>query len=469
MIGPWQNRPGPLYRRLSLALTDAILDGRLVPGDRLPSHRLLADGLGLSRSTAVRACEELQESGLLSAHARSGNYVQLPEGSRTKPGPWLPAAGPLSRPIDLSKATTRADDDVVAVLGRAAGDVAALKDRDGYDVLGIAELREAVARRFTRRGLPTSAEQVLITSGAQHGIDLVTRLLVHAGEPVLVESPAYAGLLDRLRQARADLTGLDISETAWDVERFADTARRTRARIAFLTPDFHNPTGRLMAQPLREEFAEAAARERITLVVDETNAELALDDDFAMPAPLAAVSSAQGAITVGSLSKCVWAGLRIGWVRAEPTTIQLLANLKVTSTLSTPLLEQLAATRLLEDDALDRFLRGRRPHLARRRELVLRTALDLGFTPTRPVGGLSSWAMLPAGSSSEFARTALQRQLLLLPGTRLSPHGVLDRFIRLPYSLPDEELRTACATLELAWRSYAGSRHGPAGYPDPVV
>jgi DNA-binding transcriptional MocR family regulator len=219
--------------------------------------------------------------------------------------------------------------------------------RDGYDVLGIPELREAVARRFARRGLPTSSEQILITSGAQHAIDLLTRLLIHPGEAVLLESPAYAGVIDRLRQSRAELVGLDISEASWDVERLAHLARRTRAKVAYLTPDFHNPTGHLMAQDVRENLAELAAPEKVTLVVDETNVELRVDEDLVLPAPPSALAPARSTVTVGSLSKCVWAGLRIGWIRAEPTTVQALANLKLTSTLSTPLLEQLAATRLL--------------------------------------------------------------------------------------------------------------------------
>lgn len=469
VIGPWQNRPGPLYRRVAQALGDAILDGRLSPGDRLPSHRQLADGFGLSRSTAVRAYDEVRQAGLLDSYARSGNYVRIPDSLSTRPGPWLPATGPLSRPIDLSKATTRADDDVLDVLRRAAADVALLKDRDGYDVLGIPELREAIARRFGQRGLPTSPEQILVTSGAQQGIDLVTRLMIHPGEATVLESPAYAGLIDRLRQARADLVGLDISESVWDVERFTYMVRRTRARVAYLTPDFHNPTGRLMEQDVRENLTEVAMRERITLVVDETNAEIVVDDDLVMPPPLAALAPARSAITLGSLSKCVWAGLRIGWVRAEPTTIQALANLKLTSTLSTPLLEQLAAVCLLDGGTLDRYLEARRPGLARRREMVLQTAHDLKFTFTQPAGGLSSWVMLPSGSGSALAQHAIRHQLLLLAGTRFSPNGVLDRFVRLPYSLPDRELQAACTALRFVWESYTNSTETLTSYADPVV
>ncbi|GAA5160997.1 MULTISPECIES: PLP-dependent aminotransferase family protein [Amycolatopsis] len=454
---------------MSGALTDAILDGRLAPGDRLPSHRHIAEGFGLSRSTAVRVYEELRQSGLLDSHPRSGNYVRLPDDSTTRSGSWLPAAGPLPGPLDLSKATTRADDVVVEVLGRAAADVASFTARDGYDVLGIPELRKAVARRFERRGLPTNSEQILVTSGAQHAIDLVTRLLIQPGDAVLLESPAYAGVIDRLRQARADLIGLDISETSWDVERLATLARRNRARVAYLTPDFHNPTGRLMGQDVRENLAEFAAREKLTLVVDETNVELAVDEDLVMPAPLATFAPARNTITVGSLSKCVWAGLRIGWVRAEPTTIQALASLKLTSTLSTPLLEQLAAARLFLGGGLDTYLVTRRQRLARQRELALQSARALGLTVSRPAGGLSGWAMLPSGSSSAFAQHALRHQLLLLPGTRLSPNGVLDRFIRLPYSLPEPELRNACAVLASAWESYANSTEALPVYPDPIV
>ncbi len=467
LLGPWQDRPGPLYRRVTTALTEAVLDGRLAPGERLPSHRHLADGLGLSRSTAVRVYEEVRSAGLLESRPRSGNYVQLPEGITRREGPWLPATGRLSHPVDLSKAATRVDDAVLQTLSLAATDLMSFKDRDGYDVLGLLELREAVARRFEQRGIPTTSEEILITSGAQQGIDLVTRLLVRPGDTVALESPAYAGLIDRLRQTRANLVSLDISETPWDIDRFSDVVRRSQARIAFVTPDFHNPTGRLMPQHSRDVLAEVVAREKITLVVDETNVEINLTD-APMPAPLAASAPARSTITVGSLSKCVWAGLRIGWIRTNANMIQALANLKLTSILSVPLLEQLASIRILADDAFDQFLASRRPRLVAQRDLVLATARELGMKGSEPLGGLSCWAALPTGSSTVLAQHALQRQLLLLPGTRLSPDGVLDRFLRLPYSLPLHELQGACAALERAWESIRGISVLNA-YPDPVV
>lgn len=452
-LGPWHNRSGPLYRRVADALNEAILSGRLRPGEQLPSHREIASEFGLSRSTAIRAYEEVRAAGLLESRARSGNFVSLGVGRRNREnGSWIPGRGDLSNPIDLSKASTRADEAVVAVFRDSIPDLSGVITRDGYDVLGIPELRKAVAATFDRRGLPTSQDQIIITLGAQQGIDLVARLLVRANDSVIVESPTYAGLIDRIRFSQAEMISLDVSETPWNAERFEHSIRRTGARLAFLTPDYHNPTGRLMDRQTRESIASLSERAGVTLVVDETNVELGLDQPAAAMPPLAASMSERSSITIGSLSKCIWAGLRIGWIRADANTIQALANLKITSSLSNPLLEQLAAVRMLDPEWFEPQMQKRKRELHAKRKLMQDTIQRIGLVTNEPQGGLSCWVKLPPGSTSRgMAQHALQYGLLLLPGTRLSPDGLLDTFLRLPFSLPMDELQQACWALEAAW------------------
>lgn len=439
-------------------MIEAILSGRLRPGERLPSQREVATRLRLSRSTCVRAYQAVRDAGLLASHPRSGNFVNLDSAAvTTHSGSWMPSAAGPTVPVDLSKAATRAEDDLVDVLRRSVDDIATVVTRDGYDVLGLGELRTAVARRFTRRGLPTSAEQILITAGAQQGIDLVCRLLVRPTDPVVVESPTYAGLIERLRGARAEMTTLDVSDGPWDVDRFSQTLRRTRARLAFVTPDFHNPTGRLMDHRTREAMASTARGEGATVVVDETNVELSLEESPPDLVPFAAYLPDRSSITIGSLSKCLWAGLRVGWIRAHTDTREALANLKVTATLSNAVLEQLAAVRLLDDDWFTPYMHARRRTLRDNRELMHDTAGRLGLVSELPAGGLSCWARLPAGCSSRsIAQRALRLGLVLLPGSRLSPDGVLDSYLRLPFSLPTDELLSACAVLEASWPHIGG-------------
>lgn len=469
-LGPWQNRPGPLYRRVADALSDAILSGRLSPGDKLPSHRELSSELGLSRSTAVRVYEEMRTSGLLESHPRSGNFVSLTKGVATSSGgSWMPSPGGLANPIDLSKATTRADDAIIDVIRRSVDDIGTVLTRDGYDVLGIAELRHAIAESYERRGVATSFDQILITTGAQQGIDLIARLLVRANDVVLVESPTYAGLVDRMRHAQAELIGLDVSEGPWDVERFAHNLRRTGAKLAFLTPDFQNPTGRLMDAAMRHDFVTAADRAGATLVVDETNVELGLDDPLPVTLPFAAYAPDRMSISIGSLSKCLWAGLRIGWLRSDANTIQALANLKITSTLANPLLEQLAAVNLLSPEWFGPQMESRRAVLRGKRKRMGQSLIRMGLAADEPQGGLSYWARLPRGSGRSLAQLALSRGLLLLPGSRLSPDGILDSYLRLPFSLPNEDLENACQTLESVWADFNGRSRAHDYFPGPVV
>ena len=318
-------------------------------------------------------------------------------------------------------------------------------DHHGYDPLGLPPLRAAIAARFERRGLPTRPEQILVTNGALQALDLAIRALLPRGRRALVELPSYPVALDALRSAGARLAPVPMNAEGWDVAAIEAAARDQRPTLAYLMPDFHNPTGLVMEAADRGRVMRALHRAGTHVVVDETFAELDLDRG-AMPPPAASFGE-RSTLTIGSLSKAVWGGLRIGWARADPAVIHRLLIERARTDMASPLFEQLVATRTLE--RLDEILAERR-EIIRLRRAALTGALDRLLPAWRyapPSGGLFVWAQLPAPISTSLSLAASRRGLQVVPGARFAAAGPLERHLRLPFALAPAQLKHAVEIL----------------------
>jgi DNA-binding transcriptional MocR family regulator len=317
----------------------------------------------------------------------------------------------------------------------------------GYYPAGLPELRARIAERYTKRGLPTAADQVHITAGALHGITVALEVLVGPGDRVVVEHPSYPNALDAIRAtgARTVPVAVDATNTAAMVADFPRVARQTNARLAYLMPDFQNPTGLLLDGDQRGRMAAGLHRSSTIALVDETFVDLGLD---AWPdAPYAAFARADRVVTVGTLSKSFWGGLRIGWLRADASLVQRLSAAAMRAQLAGPVLEQLAACHLL--DAAEAALPALRDRLRAQRDALvaaLATALPRWEVPV-PSGGLVLWCGLPAPVSNALVNAAEQGGLRLAAGPRFgSGHAFADR-LRLPYTQPIEVLQRAVEIL----------------------
>jgi DNA-binding transcriptional MocR family regulator len=226
-----------------------------------------------------------------------------------------------------------------------------------------------------------------------HGLDLSIRAGLPRGRWVLEEIPRYPVALDALRFAGARLAPVPVTLEGWDLDALRSVARSHRPSFAYLMPDFQNPTGVLIDEPARRRAMHSLRSADTVVVIDETFVELNLDG-VDMPAPAASFGD-ERTLTVGSLSKAVWGGLRVGWVRSDPAMIQRLVAARATSDMSGPLFEQIVATHVLEH--LDEILVERRSMIRRRRD-ALGGALDRRLPQWRyalPAGGMFLWAELP--------------------------------------------------------------------------
>jgi len=455
LLGQWHSLPGrhrsPDYAALAGAVRGLLTDGRLPLGVRLPAERELAESLGVSRTTVSASYRALRESGHLTSRRGAGSWTTLPNGHRVATsGLWTP--GDDIDMIDLGVAAHAAPAELIAAARAATDDLPRFLGSAGYHPSGLIELREVVAAGYTARGVPTSAEQILITSGTQQALDLVLRLSVPAGASVLVESPTYPNALAALsgRRARISTHGLDAA-TGWDGELLLGALRQTRPRLAYVIPEFQNPTGHLMPTELRERLAATAHAAGTELVVDESFVDLPLDG-AEMPPPVAVFDRHSRVVSIGGMSKAYWGGLRIGWVRASAPLVQRLAALRVGVDMSSPVLEQLVTVHLLKDAAT--IVAARRTELSARRDALV-VALGEHLPEWRffvPTGGVMLWAELDGPISSALARAAEDVGVRLAPGPRFGLDGTLERFLRLPFTLPAD-------TLTEAIRRIASVRH----------
>ena len=443
LLGQWHSLPGrhrsPDYAALAGAVRGLLADGRLPLTVRLPAERELAESLAVSRTTISAAYRSLRETGHLTSRRGAGSWTALPTGHRvTSSGLWTPdddldmidmGVAASAGPVELVPAARAAAEDLPRYLGSA-----------GYHPTGLMDLRIAVADGYTARGVPTSAEQILITSGTQQALDLVLRLSVPAGASVLVESPTYPNALAALsaRRARISTHGLDAT-SGWDGEMLLEALRQTRPRLAYVIPEFQNPTGHLMPTALRERLVAAAHANGTELVVDESFVDLPLDGSE-MPPPVAVFDRHSRVVSIGGMSKAYWGGLRIGWVRASAPLVQRLAALRVGVDMASPVLEQLVAVHLLADAPA--IVAARRNQLRFRRDALV-AALAEQLPEWRafvPAGGVTLWAELDGPISSALARAAEDVGVRLAPGPRFGLDGTLERFIRLPFTLAADDL-----------------------------
>ncbi|GAA1675075.1 PLP-dependent aminotransferase family protein [Microbacterium lacus] len=446
-LGGWRTRE-PAYEALADGIRLLCLDNRIAPRTTLPAERELASALQVSRSTVATAYRSLRDSGHIASLRGSGSMT-LPL-RRADAG----AVAPREGAIDLQQASPPAWPGLAGLFSDVSLSASSIVARTGYDMVGRSDLREAIAGRYRERGIPTSVDEVLVTTGAQSAIHLLAAVLLGRGDRVLIETPTYPHAADALRRAGARLIGVPVTpEDGWDLDRAEQAFARALPVLAYLMPDFQNPTGRSMSADERISIGEAAQRAGTFLVLDETTADLDIDRGLQSPG---FASDPESVIRIGSLGKTVWGGLRVGWVRAGADLIRRLVAARPAHDLGTPEFEQAIATA-----ALRRFpeVIAQRSHLLRAGRDAAREALATLLPDWRtPVvhGGVSLWIGLDAPLSSPLVMDVRSRGLLLSAGSRFAVDGGYDRHLRLPFTSGPAELIRAVEILADAWPRVCG-------------
>ena len=435
------------YAGLAQAVRGLVMEGHLAIGSQLPSERALALALGLSRTTVTRAYAELVASGWASARQGSGTVVRIPGRTRIPSLTLVP--GPHGSAIDLSAAAGLAPAGTRAVVEKAMEWLPGTLDSAGYEPFGAQHLRERIADWFAGRGLPTDADQIVVTPGALAGLSAVLHAVLSPGERVLVESPTYPHALGAIAGARGRVVSVPLGG-GWGVEDWTAAARRSRATAAYLIPDFQNPTGLLMGEAERTALSGALRQVGVVPIIDETPVEL--DLDAGEPRPLPWASADEQAFTIGSLSKVLWGGVRIGWIRCPAASADVLRARALQLNLGASALDQLIATTYLEDPQpvlTEVIARMRCTRDAWHAQLAEHLP---AWRVNRPRGGLALWVELPERRSAELALAASSHGLIVTPGNRFTADRTMANRLRLPLTLPTDVVPEATERLARAWQ-----------------
>jgi 2-aminoadipate transaminase len=423
-----------LYRQLVGELERAIEAGELKDGDRLPSERQLATQLGLSRTTVVSSYRELESRGLVRGHVGRGTFVCANSEALDAPFAWR---GKVSAETALlnNSATTHdllrhsTNPDLISFASltpalecfptneyrRAVDHAIKLHSTEGFGIgptEGQPKLRRLLAHRFR-----VKPEQVLIVSGTQQGLDLVARCLLDPGDAVIVDRPGYVGAIQNFRAAGAKVIGWDVMRS--DLGELEDLILHYRPKLICTNPTFQNPTGRTLPLTERQELLALAARYRVPVIEDDPYRDTTLT--VTPPPTLFHLDTSNTVISLGTFSKTLAPGLRLGWLLASEYVVEQLALIKARQILFSGGLEQLALAELLENGTYDTHLmRLREEHMDRWN--VMKRALEQ-YMPARslafnvPAGGLHLWCRLQNGvGSPQLFRLSLSRGVALVSG-----------------------------------------------------
>jgi 2-aminoadipate transaminase len=295
---------------------------------------------------------------------------------------------------------------------------------------GYLPLREMVARHAARYGIEASPDMILITTGSQQALDLLGKLFIDEGGPVLVERPSYLGALQAFKLYGPDFVSLPLDGRGMQIDQLSAALDR-RPSFAYVLPNFHNPAGVTLGAERRPILVEQAARQAVPLIEDDPYGQLRYDGDhlrtlYALDLE-AGIVEGGNVIYLSSFSKVMAPGLRLGWVIAPLEVIQRLVQLKQGADLHTSTLDQMIAHEIAREGFLDEHIQRLRDGYRQRRDAML-AALERHFPAaadwTKPAGGLFLWLKLPAGVSSErLVERALSRGVAFVPGTAFFVDG----------------------------------------------
>lgn len=425
----------PFYRALADVMGKDIAAGRLVAGDRLPPQRDLAEALGVTVPTITRAYALAARRGLIDGTVGRGTFVRPPL-----------SADLAAAPIDLSVNAVPAHGHLGELAARLElpADAARRAMLLGYPPrAGLATHRAAGAAWLARRGVHVPADQVLVTSGAQHALVVALASVARPGDTILVEELTYGGLIEAAR-----LLGLTLHAVGMDTEGVQAIAidravAGTGARVAVLQPVIHNPTGVTMSAARRAAVAEVAARHRLHVIEDDIYGFLA-------PETVPLVTELATPWTyLTSLSKSVVAGLRVGYIAVpagQTTTAE--RSIWATEVASSPITAELA-TALIDDGIADAVVAWKREELVARQALA-REILSGLPREAHPASPHVWWPLPRHWRAGDFVNAARARGILLgAPEGFLGRPGATPRAVRLCLGPPATRARLAGALASL--------------------
>lgn len=394
----------PKYLAIVSALRDDLQDGRLTPGEKLPTHRELASHIGVTVGTVGRAYAEAERRGLVTAHVGRGTFVS--------PVSELVAVGLPDGMVDLAHLSPPPGGDVESLRESlvALSEDPGLRNLMRYNEgMGLPHHRAAGAQ-WLRHLLPeANADGTLIFAGAQHAIVVILSTLLRAGDVVLAEELTYPGLKAAAHMARVSLVGLEMDNEGIRVDALEDACAKHRPRALYCNPTVQNPTTITISPRRRKAIATVAKRHRLLVIEDDFHGSLPADQ----PLPVT-THYPERSLYIASMSKDVNPGLRVAYVASpEELVAPLSAGIRASMWMVSPIMAEIA-TRWIIEGVAKNIVTQRREEVAKRQRLAAKmfTGLDYKSAPE----GMHVWlALPPPWRSVQFTETVRQRGVAVTP------------------------------------------------------
>lgn len=307
---------------------------------------------------------------------------------------------------------------------------------------GYLPLREKIAERMGKFGIKATAENVLITSGSQQGLDLTGKVFLDPDDVVLCESPSYLGALGAFKQYQPKFVEVPTDDNGMIMEDLEEIIKTTdRIKVIYVIPDFQNPSGRTWSLERRKGLIQIANKYNLPIIEDNPYGELRFEGEI-LPS-VKSLDTEGRVVFLGTFSKTFCPGFRLGWAYAEKEVIKRYILVKQGVDLQTSTISQLQLDRFLEKYDLDKHIEKIIEVYRRRRNLMIETMRkefpkDVKFT--EPEGGLFTWVVLPEHiNARELAKIAIEKKVAFVPGGSFFPNGGNENTMRINYSNMDEE------------------------------
>ncbi len=473
----------PLAAQIAGFYVRAIEDGRMRAGERLPPIREVATACDVTRAIVQDAYRDLAERGLVEGTVGRGTVVLALAGAvaRSEPRPLsayaeaalrrsqeMPGAPPLPPGRELVANFAELAPDAarfpVDQWRAAMDDVLQQRGAEllgyGHATNGLPELRALLASRAREIDPALTADDVLVTAGAQQALDLALRTFCTPGDTVVVTAPSYHQMHGLLRAHGLNVVQVPFGDAGLALDQLERALRRRQVRLVYLMPTFHNPTGRTLDRDQRRALVDVIAQTPVPVVEDEYQSSLRTRGE---PLPTLRSLDPRGlTVTVSTVSKELFPALRIGWITGSADLLRPMAAVKRFMDLETSPLLQAALVEFVERGHLDRYLRSLRTELRARHEALQRACrehLPPHCTVTDPDGGFVAWLELPQpGHGERLAELAAERGVRVVPGRVFDLHGLPSRGVRLSLTRADRDrIAAGIAVLGTCARTITGT------------
>ncbi|MEH7481339.1 PLP-dependent aminotransferase family protein [Neobacillus drentensis] len=458
-----RNADVSLSKQIYQSIVDRIRSGLLQEGLQLPSVRILSKQLGVSLVTAVKAYQQLEQDGFITSVQGKGTFVKVKRKAveerkeeifsydwQLSVQDYLPRSQ-FGRfhlvPEKINLSSSMVDPGLLPnrYLEREIHQMLSENPRilSQYgEIQGDTHLRKEMAEYLKSSGVPSTPENILVTSGSQQGIDLVARTFVGPGDVVVMEAPTYPGAIDVFRGRGATILTVPVDKDGMRIDILQNLCDKHKPKIIYTIPTFHNPTGAVMTLKRRRQILDIAQSIQSLIIEDDPWNEIYFGKK--PPAPIKSIDHNGHVIYLRGLSKTLAPGCRIGILSASGSVFNRLLAAKANTDLGSPLLTQKSILPFINSKRMMDHHKKLRTALRIRRDLVLELLsqhMPDGVSWVIPEGGLNLWISLPSWlDGNHVLIEAIKQQLTFLPGSACYPVEQENHHLRVSYSYMNEQL-----------------------------